>query len=127
MVLSTNPLKCVTMTKQPCIIRPKIIDININEHAFYPYNIKINRCGGSCSNINDPYAKFCIPDIVKSIHVKVFNLMQRINEARQIIWHETCKCAFRLTSGVCNSRQIWNEDKCRCECKKDLIDKMVCD
>ena len=25
------------------------------------------------------------------------------------------------------SRQIWNEDKCRCECKEDLINKMVCD
>ena len=53
--------------------------------------------------------------------------MSRINETRQIIWHETCKCICRLTSAVCNSRQIWNEDKCRCECKEDLINKMVCD
>ena len=41
--------------------------------------------------------------------------------------HETCKCLCKLTSAVCNSRQIWNEDKCRCECKEDLINKMVCD
>ena len=53
--------------------------------------------------------------------------MQRINETRQTIWHETCKCACRLTSSVYNRRQIWNEDKCRCECKEDLIDKMMCD
>ena len=33
----------------------------------------------------------------------------------------------RLTSSVCNSRQIWNKDKCRCECKEDLIDKGICD
>ena len=32
-----------------------------------------------------------------------------------------------MTSAVGNSRQIWNEDKCRCECKEDLINKMVCD
>ena len=44
-----------------------------------------------------------------------------------IIWHETCKCVCRLTSAVCNSRQIWNQDKCRCECKENLINKMVCD
>ena len=94
---------------------------------FYPYSIKINTFGGSCSNINDPYTKLCIPDIVKSINVKVFDLMQRINETRQIIWHETCKCACRLTSSVCNGRQIWNEDECRCRCKDDLIDKMVSD
>ena len=28
---------------------------------------------------------------------------------------------------VCNRRQIWNKDKCRCECKEDLVNKMVCD
>ena len=27
---------------------------------------------------------------------------------------------------ICNSKQRWNEDKCRCECK-ELIDKGVCD
>ena len=53
--------------------------------------------------------------------------MSRINETRQIIWHETCKCVCRLTSAVCNSRQMWNEDNCRCECKEDLINKMACD
>ena len=53
--------------------------------------------------------------------------MQRINETRQIIWHETCKCVCRLTSSVFNSRQIWNEDNCRCECSEDLVNKMVCD
>ena len=53
--------------------------------------------------------------------------MARINETRQIVWHETCKCICKLTSAVCNSRQIWNDDKCRCECKEDLINKMVCD
>ena len=47
-------------------------------------------------------------------------------EARQIIWHKTCKCVCRLTSSICSSRQIWNEDKCRCERKKDLIDKGIC-
>ena len=52
--------------------------------------------------------------------------MARINETRQIVWHETCKCICKLTSAVCNSRQIWNEDKCGCECKEDLINKMVC-
>ena len=27
---------------------------------------------------------------------------------------------------VCNNKQRWNEDKCRCECK-ELIDKRMCD
>ena len=53
--------------------------------------------------------------------------MLRINETRQIIWHEACKCIFRLTSAVSNSRQVWNKGKCRWECKEDLVNKVVCD
>ena len=52
--------------------------------------------------------------------------MSRINETRQIIWHETCKCICRLSASVCNNRQRWNEDNCRCECK-ELINKVICD
>ena len=33
----------------------------------------------------------------------------------------------RLTEAVCNTKQIWNKDKCRCECKEDLINKLTCD
>ena len=122
-----NSLECVSMNNQECKARPKIINVNNNEPVFYPYSIKVNKCSGSCSNVNDPYAKLCVPDIIKSINVKVFNLMSRINETRQIILHETCKCVCRLTSAVCNNRQIWNKDKCRCECKEDLFNNMVCD
>ena len=53
--------------------------------------------------------------------------MQRINEAKHIIWHETFKCVCKLTASICNSKQIWNEDKCRYEYKEDLIYKGICD
>ena len=125
--IKVNSLECMSMINQKCMSRPKIIDINANEPVFYPYSIKVNKCSGSCNNINDPYAKLCVPDIIKNINVKVFNLMSRINETRQIIRHETCKCVCRLTSAVCNSMQIWTEDKYRCECKEDLINNMECD
>ena len=68
----------------------------------------------------------CVPDVIKNINVKVFNLMSRTNETRHIKWHETCKCKCRLDASVCNNKQRWNDDKCRCECK-ELIDKGVCD
>ena len=122
-----NSLECISMNNQECKARPKIINVNNNEPVFYTYIIKVNKCSGSCNNINDPYAKLCVPDIIKNINVKVFNLISRINETRKIIWHKTCKCTCRLISPVCNSRQIWNKDKCRCECREDLINKMVCD
>ena len=53
---------------------------------FYPlfHSIKINKGKGSCNTINDPYAKLCVPDTIKNINVKVFNLMSRTNETRHI-------------------------------------------
>ena len=29
--------------------------------------------------VNDPYTKICVPDILKNLNVKVFNLMSRTN------------------------------------------------
>ena len=33
----------------------------------------------------------------------------------------------KLSVAVCNSKQIWDDDKCRCECIEDLVDKIICD
>ena len=69
-VLSVHSSECVSMNNQECKARPKIIDVNNNEPVFYPYRIKVNKCSGNGNNINDPYAKLCVPNIVKSINVK---------------------------------------------------------
>ena len=83
-VLNVNSLECVSMNNQECKIRTKIINVNTNEPLFYSYSITINKCKDSCNTINDPHAKLCIPDIIKNINVKVFNLMSRTNETRHI-------------------------------------------
>ena len=93
---------------------------------FFPFSIKTSKCGGSCNNINYPYAKICVPDVVKNVNVKVFNLWSRTNETRHIKLHETCKCECKFGANVCNNKQRWNKDKCRCECKES-VDKGVCD
>ena len=124
--LSTNQLSCISMNNQECKVRPEIINVNSDEPVFYPFSIKTSKCSGSCNNINDPYAKMCVPDAIKNINVKVFNLMSRTNETRHIKWHETCKCKRRLDANVYNNKQRLNYDKCRCECK-ELTDKGICD
>ena len=70
------------MNNQECKRRPEIINVNSDEPVFYPFNIKASKCSGSCNNINDPYAKMCVPDVVKKFNVKVFNLMSKTNETR---------------------------------------------
>ena len=83
-LLSATLLKCVSMTNQECKVRPQIVNVNSDEPVFYPFSIKTSKCSGSCNNINDPYAKMCVPDVVKNLNVKVFNVMSRTNETRQI-------------------------------------------
>ena len=122
----TNALDCVSIKNQECKVRLEIVDINSNSPIFYPFSIKINKCSGSCNNVNNPYAKICVPDVIKDLNVKVFNLMSRTNETRFIKWHETCKCKCRLDGSICNSKQRWSENKCMCECK-ELTDKRTCD
>ena len=123
----TKALECVSVMNEKCTARPKIIDTNANEPVFYPLSIKVSKCSGDCNTINDPMAKLCVADVVKDMNVKVFNMLARINETRKVVWHETCKCVCRLTSTICNDKQDWNENKCSCECKEDLVNKLVCD
>ena len=42
------------MSNQPCKARPEIINVNINNPIFYPFNIKTIKCSDNCNNINDP-------------------------------------------------------------------------
>ena len=52
--------------------------------------------------------------------------MSRTNEIKNIKLHETCKSECRLDAIVCNNKQLWNKNKCRCEFK-ELVNKSVCD
>ena len=123
---SVNSMSCISMNNQECKVSPQIVNVNSNEPVFYPFSTETSKYSGSCNNINDPYAKMCVSDVVKNLNVKVFNLISRTNETRHIEWHETCECKCRLDASINNNQQHWNDDKCRFECK-ELIDKGVCD
>ena len=121
-----NSLKCFSISNQECRVRPEIVNINTKKPLFFPFNIKTSKCSGRCNNINDPYANLCVPDVIKNLNVKVFNLMSRTNETKHIKWHKTCKCKCRLDASACNNKKRWNEYKYLRKCK-DLIDKRLCD
>ena len=96
-----NYLDCVSMNTQEC--KTTKININNNEPVSYPFSIKVNKCSGSCKNINGPYAKLRVHDVVKNINVNVFNLMSWTNQRKHIEWHENRKCKCRSDLSVCNN------------------------
>ena len=128
-IIKTKALECVSVVNRNCMPRPKILNVNegVGEALFYPYNVLVNKCSGSCNTLDDPMAKLCVPNIVKRINMKVFNFLMRLNETRNVLWHESCKCVCRLNSSVCNSKQIWNSDTCKCDCNEDFAGVINCD
>ena len=69
-LVSTTSLSCISMSNQACKARPEIINVNSNNLVFYPFNIKTSKCSGNCNNINEPYAKICVSDVVKDLKLK---------------------------------------------------------
>ena len=66
----TGALECLSMNNQECKVRPKMVDVSSNNPVFY--------------SINDPYAKICVPNIVKKLTTN------ETNETKSIKLHETC-------------------------------------
>ena len=76
--------------------------------------ISVNKCGGNCSIIADPYAGVCVPNKIKNMNVKVFNLMSKVNETRFVIENKSCGWKCELNERVCNSKKKWDHNECRC-------------
>ena len=72
---NVNSLECVSINNQECKVSPEIVYVNSSEPIFYLFSVKTSKCSGSCNNINDPYAKLYVPDVIKKLNIKVFNLI----------------------------------------------------
>ena len=50
-ILKVNTLECLSVINRECMPRPKILDVNegVGEALFYPYNVLVNKCSGSCN------------------------------------------------------------------------------
>ena len=128
-IIKTKALECVSVVNQKCMPRPKILDVNegVGEALFYPHNVLVNKCSGSCNTLDNPMTKLCVPNVIKRVNMQVYNFLMRLNETRYVLWHESCKCVCILNSSVCNNKQIWNDDTCRCDCNEDFTDIISCD
>ena len=72
-IIKTKALECDSVVNQKCMPRPKILDVNEGavEALFYPYNVLVNKCSGSCDTLDSPMAKWCLPNIIKRTDMKV--------------------------------------------------------
>ena len=80
-------LECVSVVNQKCMPRPKILNVNegIGEALFYPYNVLVKECSGSCDTLDNPMSKICVPKIINNVNMKVYNFLMRLNETRNVL------------------------------------------
>ena len=105
-LISVNSLSRISMNNQEYKVRLQIVNVNGDNPVFFIFSIKTSNCSGSCNNINNPLAKLCVPDVVKNLNIKVFNIVSGTNETRRRESHETCKCECRFNSSVCNNDKM---------------------
>ena len=127
-ISKTKALECVSVVNQTCTPRPKILDVNesVGEALFYPYNVLVNKCSGSCNTFNNPMTNLYVPNVIKRVNMQVYNFLMMLNETHNVLWQESCKCVYKLNSSVCNNKQIWNSDTCRCDCNEDFAGIINC-
>ena len=66
-IIKTKALECVSFVNQKCMPRPKILGINegVGEALFYPYNVQVNKCSGSCNTLDNTIEKLCVPNVMR--------------------------------------------------------------
>ena len=63
----------MSIVNQKCMPRPKIFDVNegVGEALFYPYNVQVNKCSGSCNTLDNLIETLCVPNVIKGLNIKV--------------------------------------------------------
>ena len=99
-VNASNQTECVSLSDQKCIIQPILIYLHPDKYNhelhYYPFEIKLDRCFGSCNIFNDLSNKVCVPNKAEDLNLSIFNMITGINESKTLTKHISCKCKCRF-------------------------------
>ena len=74
---------CLLLKNQECSVKKVIVD---NDYMTFPYKIKVDKCIGGCNDKDNPYFKVCLPDSVKNISVKSFDLISQKTVFKNLVF-----------------------------------------
>ena len=74
-IIQKNKCKCVSLNNQKHMIQPTLID-------YHSFAVKLDRCVGSCSTLNDLSNKVCVPNKTENLNLSVFNVITGINDQK---------------------------------------------
>ena len=79
----------------------------------------ITGCDGASNTVEDPFGRVNIPNKIKNVNLKVFVLIQRINESKTVVKHISWKFRCEFDGRKCNLKQKWNIYRCYVIVKDD--------
>ena len=73
-----NHTKRVFLSNQKRVIQPTLISLHSNgysqEFYYYTFLVKLDRCVGTCNNLNGLSNKVCISNKTEDLNLNVFNI-----------------------------------------------------
>ena len=87
------------------MVRPMLIDLNLGELHYYRLIISMNGCDGICNTVADLFGRICVPDKMEEVNLRLFNMIEGINESRTLAKHTSCECRCEFDGRKRNSRQ----------------------
>ena len=95
--------------------QPTLVNLHANEYSHcYPFAVKLDRC----VTPNDLSNTVRVSIKTEDLNLSIFNMITGINESKKLTKHISCKRKCRFDGRKSNSDQWWNNNKCRCQCKK---------
>ena len=103
-LVSTTPLRCISMNNQECKLRPEMINLNSNELVFYPFS-------RNSKTRHIQWHKTCQCEC--RLDASICNNKQCCKDDKC-----QCECKELVDEGVYIKAYAWNSSNCECECDK---------
>ena len=52
--------KYVFLRNESCMVKPRLIDLNLIGLNYYPFMISLDKCNGSCNIVDELSTKICV-------------------------------------------------------------------
>ena len=85
--------------------------MDANELNYCPFVIRVNKFGGSCNIIKDPFGTICIFHKIENVNQAAFNMIRETNESKKLATHISCTCRREFDGRKYNWRQKWDNNK----------------
>ncbi|EDO39428.1 predicted protein [Nematostella vectensis] len=94
-----------------------VVPIDPPNYGYYPYFIKLHRCGGSC-DITQPNVRECVALETERVKVGVIAISGVPRDTIMAVNHTKCGCQCVAKPSDCDPEvQVWEPNNCLCKCR----------